>query len=914
MSSRPVPSQRSGRGPGVGVALLLVLGGLSGAAQARPALPESDLDNPIPVLLGAYVHKREVGSIDVLVEAEGYLVPLESFVEIADCRLTEVDGSQRLSTPLGEVVLDDGDLRETGGVVYIRQRAIEEKFATTVTFDSSQFALDFNPPWRTGLGWDAATTQPDPIPDVGPPKLSLSTLQSDLRHNRSDDSETYSSSTTFSGRMAGGYWRLRYQDDLADSRTVRDYAWFRAIDNKLLLAGHQNVRMHPLLQGVEFTGFQLAATNQALDRFSRTAEPGVLLPRNLQPVTAFVGTGPPAGLAELWVEGRLVERQVIGLDGAYDFQDVSLQARRASRIEVRVYERLNLQLPVAIYEENRNASEFLLEQGAYVQLGGLGQTGNLLRNQTESLADPGIAGFFQARYGVSDRLTIEGAVQHIDGLSQAFGGIVSRLRKRTVYSAGLAASNGALGYRLDLDGQYGFLRLVGRSQMTEQGFRPTHLTSHHDHLVEVGYGRSGRWDVALIGKSWRNNTENVDYLLPAVAWRPVAPLAFRARPDQFGDYRFDMTYALAQRTRLSASTINDQGYVNLSHRFGRQYQLAVGSEFGDGVERQSAIATWHGQAAWRPGWTAGLLRTQGEPGYLIGGSVQLVPGILAQVQYETDTFVRTVDGDVPGPRLYVNVSADLGFSRGRIHAARTVSVRDDRGGIAGVVRIDAPEEFSRPSLAGQSILLNGRQAARTAGDGSFFIGGLKPGIYAIQLETESLPIELSIVTGRRIAEVAPAAVTRADFVVRPEFGIAGRVHDTRQRPLPEVSIELYDGEGNQVRTTRTDRFGLYRIDGLPIGFYRLQVAAEEILDPLQPLPERLIRIHDDFLFGQDLVLPYRPVEPEDDAVPMLPMDVSRVIRTISTGGGPPHCSATRTRVAPDTMEKSIVTGFQTRTG
>jgi hypothetical protein len=821
------------------------------AGAEEPGVPDGEQS---PMVVGALVHHREVGSFDVLLEEDEYLIPIEPFAQMARCTVEPIGDSARMTTPLGAVYLRASDVREVEGIVYLRESTIESKLATPVAFDSSRFALNFDLPWRSAAGPAPTVFQETPQPDVTPPDLSLSTLRSDIRYTRAEEDASYGSTTTFGGRIFDGYWRVRYLDDFAGNNYVRDYSWFHTRDNLLFLAGHQNIRLHPLLQSVELTGLQIAATNQAPDRFARSSTPGALLSRNFDPLTTFRGPAPPAGVAELRVDGSVVERQLIGLDGVYEFTEVSLPVRHASRIEIRVFDRRNLDVPVAIYEEERNASAYLLADGALVHMGGLGRTGNPFEEY--SAENAGYAGFYQARYGASDRLTLEAALQWTDDAMQAFSGMVARLGRPFVLAVGLAGSDGTGGYRVDLDGHFPSWRLVAHSQANEAGFVPNDLVSTYDHMLEVGYARRGRWDVALVGKSWRQDDNSVDYILPALAWRPTPPLGLRARPDHYGDYRFDLAYRMRPATRLTVSTIGDSGFIDLTHGVGSSYQLALEGDFGSDVpDRQAATVSWRGASAWRPGWTAGVLRTDGEPGYLLGGFMVVVPGISARLQYESDAALERLDA-TSDSRLNFNLTADLGFTQGRVHAARAISIRDDRGGFAGVVRVEAPRGFKRPALAGLTIIVDGQAVTRTEGDGSFFVGGLRPGVYRVELDNQFLPIELTPTRSVVVAEIAPAAVTRVDFAVRPEFGIAGRVTDVRRTPLPGARVELFDEHGTRVDTTYADRFGLYRMDGLPIGRYLLRLSGEEFERTPAPLPEREIEIRDDFLFEQDLELPF----------------------------------------------------------
>ena len=105
-----------------------------------------------------------------------------------------------------------------------------------------------------------------------------------------------------------------------------------------------------------------------------------------------------------------------------------------------------------------------------------------------------------------------------------------------------------------------------------------------------------------------------------------------------------------------------------------------------------------------------------------------------------------------------------------------------------------------------------------------------------------------------MARISAGAVTEIQFVVRAEFGLAGRLTTADGEHLTRVRVELVDLEGNRVASATTNRFGLYRLDGVPIGTYQLRIAPDS-LPRAGELPIREIEIRDSFLFGQDLVLP-----------------------------------------------------------
>ena len=809
------------------------------------------------LLVGVLVQRREVGTLEVLPVDGGYLVPLEAFAEITGCAVEpDGGGNVRLRTPLGAVTLfAELDLVRSSGMTYMRQSTVEEKLATPVSFDHSRFALSFDLPWRPAAGAPSSAPLGSPVsPDATPPGATLSTLYSDLRYSRLDDNGFFGSATTLGGKLGPGYWRLRYDDDLDGNRSLRDYAWLHKRDGRLLLAGNQRVRVHPLLRSLEYTGAQVAWTNQSLELFSQGPAPRELLSRRMQPTRTFEGYGPQAGLAELRINGTVVDRQAIGLDGRYRFLDVAVPARPDSRIEVLLYDRHNRNVPVEIHEETPRASAFLLPEGALIHMGGVGGEGNYIQDRWDAREGSGFAGFYQTRWGLTDRVTFEGAIQSTELVTQVMGGMVTRIGPTFTASLGLGATEGAMGYSVDLEGLAAPWRLVARSLASQRGFDPIYDHDQHDHFIELGRNINPKLDVSLVGRSRRDRNDDDAYVLPGFAWRPSTALWLRGRPDFNGDYRLDLSYQIRPWTRLGVSSVNTRVFAQLTHDLTPKLRLTADTEFGDSRPgRQSAVLSGPGSPRWKTSWLAGALLTDGEPGYLLGGRVEMLPGIVARAQLESDARVNR-PGNPQQSRFLFNVTADLGYSRGRFVAAASYSVRADRGGIAGVVRVDAPDDFPSYSLYNLPILLDGKRVGRTGQRGQFFIGHLRPGVYRLELDSENLPIELAPQRVSVSAEVAAAAVTRFDFVVRPEFGLAGRVRDAGGRGLPRREVELIDAQGRVLQTARTDRFGLFRIDSVPIGEYTLRLAPASLPGEAIALPTRSLTIRDDFLFDQDLDL------------------------------------------------------------
>jgi len=759
------------------VAMLLSL------ALATTAFAQSSTEPAPPrhesMLVGAFIGSSEAGTLDVRRVGDTYLVPLEDFAELAGCRLVRDEHGLRLNTPMGPVPLLPEDLREAEGTVYLREDVIESKLAAQVVFDRSRYALRFDLPWRLREEGAAEVPYAELDPDVSAPPASLSTIHLDLRYNQSSEDGSFRGLTALGGALAGGYWRLRYEGTPNGSGYLRDYAWLYRGRQHLFLAGNQRVRSHPLLRGMEFTGLQYAWTNQPLDLFSRGGRSRELLSRQMQPISSFNGLGPPAGIAELWIDGMVIDREVIGLDGQYEFLDVSIPARQASNVEVRLYDRHSPGVPIEIIEETRTASAFLLPGGAAMHMAGGGAAGNFIQNQfVEAFQPMGPAAFYQTRHGLSDTLTLEGAVQGGEDGGQAFGGFVSRLSRAFVMSFGLGGSTeSAFGYSVEIEGLPAPWRFIGRLQASEAGFDPLYPFEQRNHYMEVGYAVSQNLDVAMIGRSRRFASDDVDYVLPAIAWRPVRPLWLSARPDIQGYYRLFLNYQIRRGSRLTMnstrSRVFTQFWQDLSHRLRLSVNADVG---GDVPDREAVLLTGYGSGRWRPTWTVGPMLTDGEPGALASGRITIVPGIVAQARAETNTL-GSAEASLQ-PRFLLNIIADFGLTGGRLVEARTRGVREGRGGIAGVVHVDAPSGLGKFDLSDLPVSIDGRRVARTNARAEFFIGDLKPGIYRVEIEPDNLPIELTL----RLKSVVAGG--------RGAAGVAGRLAgdrgQDRQRPFRAI--------------------------------------------------------------------------------------------------------------------------------
>lgn len=239
--------------------------------------------------------------------------------------------------------------------------------------------------------------------------------------------------------------------------------------------------------------------------------------------------------------------------------------------------------------------------------------------------------------------------------------------------------------------------------------------------------------------------------------------------------------------------------------------------------------------------------------------MQVLPGLFARVEYQgIPSRTRSIFGGFGDDRLTISLVSDLSFAGGRIAPSNYTSIGKERGGIAGQIVVEGGRKSF--DLNGSIIqVLNKRNqvigAARTDSSGNFFVGNLPEGVYIVEIDPEQLPVELSLPKTTVVAEVANSAVTRLDFPARLEYGLAGRITDVSGKPIPEVEVELINADGKRVVSAMTNEFGLYRLDGVPVGNYTLGVPVQDGITNSVTLPKLEIAINKDFLYDQNLKLP-----------------------------------------------------------
>ncbi len=819
-----------------------------------------------PFLVGVLINGKEVGTIDVLIQNNTLFIPLESFARTAGFTLEQNNRFITAKTPLGTINLQPDNLKQINGIVYITKFGLQQQLKIDVELNTADINLLVDLPWRGGGQRSAAVNLK---PDVLPPNTAFSTLQQELNVTTYSGQTDIRASTLLGGRLAGGSWRARLENDFQNAPNLSEYFFYKRNGQFLYQIGRQQLGLSPLLDGLSLTGLQFGYTNLPPESFNTSYSANELLPRRSRPVQTFSGSAPPASLIQLRVGGSIVAQQQVGFNGLYEFTDVNLPAGLNNQIEVLIFDRNNLRAPREIRTVRINASDLLLPAGGNTQLAGVGFTGNLVQSSLFGdsryrLNNEGeLAGFYNLRQGLSSNLTFEGGVQALPSSVQAQAGLVWRPVGPAILSASVGSSNDKLGYSADLDIQLDRLQITANSQSLPQRYFSNfrNITELYNHSLEARYSFGNRLDIGFVARSRQTEINSTSYIMPTFSARPFSSLFLSGRPDFEGRYLFNAFFQPNWATRLSFNTYGDTYISDLSYQFAKNYQMSLGGEFS-----ASDLARYTVRVGYTPndfrafGWNLGVgFTADGQVGPVAGASMQLLPGLIGRIEYQgIPSRSLSYLGGFGNDRLSISLVSDLSFGGGRVAPGWSASVSKERGAISGQLALArGSKNFD---LSGSSIRVFDKRnqmvgAATTDSKGNFMVGNLPEGTYIVELEPDGLPVELSVQKTSLIAQVANSAVTRLDFPLRTEYGLAGRVTDVAGQPVSQVQLELTNPQGARVISAVTDQYGLYRLDGVPTGKYTLRVSPQDELNRNDSLPKRTVEISNEFVYNQNLQLP-----------------------------------------------------------
>ncbi|BAY85117.1 hypothetical protein NIES267_46150 [Calothrix parasitica NIES-267] len=817
-----------------------------------------------PFLVGIMINGREVGTLDIIEENNTLLIPLETLGELGGFSVKGTQSGVEAKTPLGVVTFAPSTVKQINGLSYVTKEILQEKLEISLELNTADLTLLADLPWRGGSRQPRTNAQL--TPDFLAPSTGLSSLRQELTLNTSSRDTSIRSSTLLGGRLAGGTWRVRMGNNFEDQPNLTEYFFYKRSNQFRYQIGRQRLGLHPLLNSLDLTGLQFGYSNLPATSFGISSSASEILPRRSRPVQTFRGQVPPASVVQLRVGGVAVASQQVGFNGIYEFLDVRLPVGQSNEVELLVFDRNNLRSPIDIRTVRISSSDLLLPAGGNVQLGGLGFSGNLVQDSlfSDFNSDDGgeLVGFYQLRQGLSNNLTLEGSLQAVPNSFQSQAGLVWRLANPVILSASVGNSFDKVGYAANLDMDFDKLEINANSQSLPEGYRTGNSSSRErfNHSLDLRYRFGNKFNLGFIARSRKDGDNNSsNYILPTFSARPFSKLSLSGRPDIYGKYLLNAFFRPNRSTRLSFNSYGDSYVSDLRYNLNRNYQLSFGNEFGGDANTRYSVGLNHNASNFNNlSWNVGLALSDGEVGPTAGASMRLLPGLFARLNYQAipsrgGSFNAFDDG-----RLSLSLTSDMSVAGGKFTPARYSGISKERGAVAGKLAVEGETEGF--DLSGSIVRIYDTRnknvgSTKTDSSGNFFVGNLPEGVYVIELEPEELPIELAVSKTSFVAEVGAAGVTRVDFPVRTEYGVAGKVTDASGQPLKEVRIELVTSTGARVLSGTTDQFGLYRLDGVPVGSYTLRVPQQDALESNDSLPKRQIVINNKFVYNQNLQLP-----------------------------------------------------------
>ena len=690
---------------------------------------------------------RVLGTFEALETPKGLSLPLLDLCELLQVTVLEREQDFMLSTPLGTAPVPKERLSFREGAPFIDEAMLRELLAIELKLDRATLTLRLDVPWRPARAGEAVPG-PELVPEVGPPANAISSVRGSLSRVTQGDDSRLDGSLLLRGRALDGAWRLWWEDSTTGPGLVREAAWYRAFDRSMVLAGKQTVQTSPLLDSFDLAGVQYGWNSVRRRAATGYFEGQQLTMRQATPFRTFRGSAPPASVVALKLDGARVATQQVGYSGEYEFVDVALPSRGLIVVEIEIYQRQNLTVPIEVRRQLSTASALLLADGATTVATGGGLAGRFtsgfIGSTSGEPSHPG--GYSFVRHGLTDWATVEGSLEAIGSHVEGSAGLVAQLSRPFLLQATLVGGGGEVGYDAGLSGSFerGILSL--RSQSQPAGLTFYGLSADRwDHIAEGFYRLSEGFDLGLIARRINDGVEEADFVRPTVRWRPFSRLYVSAYPDSYGDYQANL---FAQPGRDVWLAVNYAKTTNAELTIGVTPMLQVGvtAEAGGGLDERYT-AYLGGSWARFPGLTfkAGAITSAGRTGGLLSVNAPIGFGLLGALDYQAVPS-RVSGPALSEPRLSLSVVADLAVAgRGLVPASASGMVRGS-GALAGRLRLAAGLSLPGVSLADVGVLVDGRSRGMTGAQGAFFIGYLPEGVHTVEIDVGNLPIALVPVT------------------------------------------------------------------------------------------------------------------------------------------------------------------------
>ncbi|MGC8916444.1 MAG: carboxypeptidase regulatory-like domain-containing protein [Thermoanaerobaculum sp.] len=794
------------------------------------------------LVVSVEVGGREVAVVEALASDEGVCLPVGEFARFSGAAW---DGPSRtLSTPLGEVRFQAGELLASGEDLYLCPKLASARLGVVMAFDPAAVTVRVDLPWQ--LPQPAVYRRPHLVPEVRAPGWGLGTLRADAWLLREGSSTRWSTTAQVTGRAFSGQWRLLLDSPQGEDPAVRELLWVRRWERQALLLGRTFQQISPLFSGLDVVGVQWVASNEPLPRLAGGW--GGLL-AGVSALRTFRGPAPVGSVVRLRLDGVVVGSQTVGVSGRYEFVDVPVSGRGVVVAEVEIYDRHNLLVPVEVRRELASTASFLLPPGRRVHTLGFGSGGSFGRKLLGEGQEGKPTVFYSLRWGLSPRTSLEVLGQARGGREQLGLGVATTPLPWIAAFAEVAEGSGAGAYLLEGALYRQSFEVLGRFLAQGEGFGLLSDLSprRKDRSVELRRFFGSWLELGAWARDWQEGGRKARWVRPTFALSLGNWFFARAFPDQEGDTVGFASASPHPRLRLSGAFAKTQSFDLQWELPGSRSPVLRGTwETGGKASDRVTVTVGNRPSFWGAlAFRLGGVKSGGHTGAYLEASLRVAGGFFLRAEYVGVPTRATGKNDVR-PRLSLSLTADYAYASGLFTPTGGLGVQRETGAIAGRLVVLGGSS----NLAGARVVVHGFGGAVTDAAGRFFLASVPPGVYEVELDPEKLPLELSPLRSRTVVEVAAGVTTRVDFPLQLLLGFAGRVLDREGKAVSGVRVEVVDGGGRELAATTTDPFGLYRFDQLPAGTYTVRV-----VDPSgKPLASRKVELSQ-FLFDQDVQLP-----------------------------------------------------------
>ena len=826
--------------------------------------PTPDFDSATPSepiylkqLLGLYIDGVEQPALTAIYDGDQYLLPLETIMDAASISISadtdEVESEGiRVSTPGGEATLDPSGLRVIEGQVMVLQSALIESLYIDTRYDQGNFAIYLELPWNRAE-FQQAIRAATPDPDFTPPSASLRNLRADLNYVSTGGYDGWIGDYFAAGNLAGGTWRFRA--DQGDEGNVRpfDYYWARNFRNSQVLVGNSDFSLHPLLSTVEQSGVQLLYSTSALPR---TTSSNISSPystrRMANGVRNIEGVATPGSVAELRVDGGVVARTRVRLDGTYDFLNVELPTRGYSEVIVHILDRSTGTLMDTQNFSRRSGIE-LLSGGQHTVFATLGQQGNPLDDQYNSL---GAAGAAQWRYGLTEDLTMEFGHQRVgefDGTQAAFS---MALFNNWFGSVGYATTFDRDALELDLEGgsEHWSFDFTAREYELTGVLEPEEEKRQWSRFFTYRYQLTDNLNLGMVGRDINTSFETEQFVLPSASWSNRRNLSISAYPNISGRYRVDSRFSPTRYDTARYAFESDRHLVDYRRRNGRGQEYYANFRTGESLSDRMELGLVHySENALLGRAQLGLVSNGGTFGYTLDWESRLLPGFNSRLRLAKGGYDIGIYEDEEEDDLYLqwHMTLDFAVAQNRIVPADSNWGSFETAALTGEVLLGDRRVGGDDGIDQIELIIDGNSYTAMVQGGRYYIDGLEPGLHRISMDSRFLPIELMPGDNQEYwVRLEAAAATEVPLMLEARYAIAGRVRNVDGENMVGLQLSILNDNGRKVGEAYTDQYGLYRADSLAPGQY--YVIAEENGERLSAIE---VEITDSFLFEQDLLVP-----------------------------------------------------------